>query len=372
MVSRNYNCVFYDMSFSFQALSYRQKSMIAELAMLFFLTVLSPLAVGLQIFSKFSHTLSLIFVNLLGIPAILLFYRLYLPHTIGKQRYVTALLVFPFYIALYEVNVRIAAIITGHLPFIPADYRAQILSGHPEDFSQGYFNQTFGYTCLLLLALTSLYMMKVVFKKQHDLYEVKTAKLLLELNQLKTQVQPHFFFNTLNNLYSLTIKNSPKAPVMVADLSKIMRYLLYDTQHDKVPLEQETAFISSYIHLENLRHDQEKIIDFQIQGDIENIKVAPLLFLPLIENTFKHALHQEMPEKWVKLVLTADEREVIFQATNPILHNNNGHQVKAGGIGLSNVRKRLELIYPDQHELVIHKEEYTYTVTLIINHLPVK
>lgn len=354
------------MSFSFQALTYRQKSRAAESAVLFFLTVLSPLAVGWQLFSSFSYTASLVFLNLLDIPVFLLFYRVYLPHTIGRQRYGLAILLFPLYLVIYEVNSRVTALLTGHLPFIPAGYRSRLLSAHPEDFSQGCFHQTIGYTCLVLLALTSLYMVKMVFKKQHDLYQAKAGKLQLELNQLKAQVQPHFFFNTLNNLYSLSIKNSPKAPVMITDLSGIMRYVLYETRQEKVPLAQETAFINSYIHLENLRHDQDQLIDFQIQGAIENIYIAPLLFLPLIENTFKHALHQDMAEKWVKMVLTADEREVIFQTTNPKPAVN--QQIKSGGIGLENVKKRLALLYPQQHELAIYDEADTYTITLIIQH----
>ncbi|RZK22174.1 MAG: GHKL domain-containing protein, partial [Flavobacterium sp.] len=176
-----------------------------------------------------------------------------------------------------------------------------------------------------------------------------------------------FFFNTLNNMYSLSVQSSPETAKMITDLSSIMRYVLYDSNHEKVKLEQEVEFIRSYIHLENLRHTKENLIDFTIQGDINQILIEPLLFMPLIENTFKHALHSDADNKYVKLVLSVDESELIFQTSNQKVLSHDEKHKTFGGIGLNNVRKRLELLYPGRHELVIHTEDDNFIVTLLIN-----
>jgi LytS/YehU family sensor histidine kinase len=131
-----------------------------------------------------------------------------------------------------------------------------------------------------------------------------------------------------------------------------------------VSLQQELDFIKNYVTLENLRHTETDIITLSVQGNISPVRIEPLLLLPLIENTFKHALYADMAEKWVKLILVVNDDELIFQATNP-----KGSQVKladekSNGIGLVNIRKRLELIYPGRHELTIHDEADTFTVTL--------
>ena len=118
--------------------------------------------------------------------------------------------------------------------------------------------------------------------------------------------------------------------------------------------------------MENKRHSEENIIELIIQGKTKNIGVEPLLFLPFIENTFKHALHADMPDKWVKLVLTVDDDELVFQSTNPSMPNHLRPKQNGGGIGLSNITKRLELLYPGRHELVIYDEANTFTVILTI------
>ncbi|HLY69204.1 MAG TPA: histidine kinase, partial [Puia sp.] len=196
---------------------------------------------------------------------------------------------------------------------------------------------------------------------------LETEKLKLELSQLKAQLQPHFFFNTVNNMYALSVQHSPQTPKMIKDLSGVMRYILYDARNERVFLHQEIDFIKSYISLENMRHGKENIIDLVVQGKTDNIRVEPLLFLPFVENTFKHALHADIPEKWVKLVLTVDDDELVFQATNPRVPVSMQPDTNRGGIGLSNIRKRLELLFPQRHELAIHDEANTFTVILTIN-----
>jgi len=330
--------------------------------------ILSPFGVGLQTWTlnKISFSLSYVMINILQLPIIILFYRVYLPYTIGKKRYLLFAILSPVYLMLYDLNERIGILTVIAMPFIPQGYRDNIKGAHSEDFTKGYFNTDIGYTCLILLAASSLYIVKLLFKNQHNLYTLETEKLKLELNHLKSQVQPHFFFNTLNNMYSLSVQGSPKTPQMINDLSSIMRYVLYDTRNERVPLKQEIDFIKSYISLENLRHQETNIIDFSIQGNISSIEIEPLLLLPLIENTFKHSLHKDILNKWVKLVLTVDKDELIFQTSNPKTSPNETYDKLRSGIGLINVKKRIELLYPNKHELVIHHDDDNFTVTLIL------
>jgi hypothetical protein len=352
------------MPFSFAKLNYKQKSVIAEVAYLLVIGVLSPLAVGLQNFSYLSYTLSYVVLCVLMLPGLILVYRVYLPQTVGKKRYLLFFLLFPVYLAVYELCDRISMLVALQLPFIPKGYKAEIHLAHPERLLSLHFNEYLGYTGLVLLAATSIYVIKLLFENQHNLSTLENEKLKLELNQLKAQLQPHFFFNTINNMYALAVQNSPKTPEMISNLSGIMRYILYDARSERVSLQQELDFIKNYVTLENLRHTETDIITLSVQGNISPVRIEPLLLLPLIENTFKHALYADMAEKWVKLILVVNDDELIFQATNP-----KGSQVKladekSNGIGLVNIRKRLELIYPGRHELTIHDEADTFTVTL--------
>ena len=354
------------MRFSFSKLTYQQKGITAELIYLFFIGIISPFAVGFQIFSNISFTLSLVLINILQLPVIIIFYRVYLPYTVGLKKYILASILLPLYILLYELSSRISSIILINLPIIPEKYRNNLMSAHPDDFTKGYFNQSLGYTCLVLLAATSLYILKLLFKNQHNLTSVETEKLKLELNQLKLQIQPHFFFNTLNNMYALSVQKSPETPQMIKNLSSIMRYVLYESNQDKVTLDKEVEFIKSYIQLESFRHSPSNLIEFSTQGDFSQLKIEPLLFMPLIENTFKHVLHKNIADKWIKIVLSVDEKELIFQTSNPlIIQDKKANEL--GGIGLKNVRKRLILLYPNRHELTIFEEDNSFIVTLVIN-----
>ena len=183
-------------------------------------------------------------------------------------------------------------VVTIAMPFIPKGYRDGLKYAQPLNFSKVFFNEYFGYTIMVLLSVTSLYVLKLLFKNRHNLFVLENEKLKMELGHLKAQVQPHFFFNTLNNMYALSVAGSPKTPAMIADLSGIMRYVLYNAEQDKVPLQQEVDFIKSYIELENLRHNGNESIEFSVQGSIEGVSIEPLIFLPLIEKTFKHSLQK--------------------------------------------------------------------------------
>jgi sensor histidine kinase YesM len=348
-----------------KALSYKQQSLLTELSVLFLLSVLIPFFNGSQIWpGNYGYTFSLVLLTCFLLPSIILFYRWLLPFTIGRKRYGLFVLLFPVYLLIYEINVRLGSVTGMHLSFLPEGYRNNLASGHPQDFSIHYINQTFEFTFLVLLSVTLLYLVKHSYKKQQQLYLLENDKLTLELKSLKSQLQPHFFFNTLNNLYALSTQGSPKTSLMISDLSDIMRYVLYESEQEKVSLYKEVNFIKSYIALEKIRHTDEGIIVFFVQGDINRHEIEPLLFLPMIENAFKHCLAKDIAGKYVKMVLSVDDDELIFQVSNPYIKSQPA--ITAGGIGLKNIKKRLDLVYPGCYQLDIDEQDAVFTVILTI------
>lgn len=344
--------------------------MLAEILYLFILAVIVPLSIGIQIFDRFSFTLSLLLLSVLEIPSILFFYRWFLPKTLFNNRVGWFFAGLPFYILLYELNIRIAYLIEMNLPFIPEKYQANLASAGPLDWNGGLI-QNMGFTVLIMLTSAGVHFFRELFKRQHMLDQLHTDKLRLELDQLKSQIQPHFFFNTLNNLYALSLQGSPKTSVSIANLSGIMRYVLYEAREEKVLLAKEVAFIHSYLELERIRHNDENLILFGVQGNPDATLIEPLLFLPLIENCFKHSLQYKIPGNQVQVLMTIDEEEIIFQTTN-LMASKSEHSRREGGIGLSNVRKRLALLYPGRHQLLVTEEVPRFIVTLSIQLNPTR
>jgi len=221
---------------------------------------------------------------------------------------------------------------------------------------------------LIVVLLTySLKYTLIAFITQNELLRLQKEKLQLELNSLKAQVHPHFLFNTLNNLYSLTLKNSNKASEVVLKLSDIMRYVLYQANEDQVELAQEISFINDYIDLQRIRYASKYTIDFEVIGITKDKKIAPLLFIDFVENAFKHGLDKRFNDGYVTVKFTILDNEVIFECNNSLGQtedNNTSH--KTGGKGHINVQRRLELIYPNTHTLAINKNIDSYTVYLKI------
>lgn len=344
--------------------SHQQKLKLAELIYLFILSVIIPLTVGLQIFNDFSRTLSYILLNVLQIPSIIIFYRWLLPKTLFNKRWIWFLAALPLYLLIYELNARLAYLIEINLPFIPDSYKKNLLSVKPFEWT-GRLIQNIDYTLLILLSSIGMVFIRELFKRQHVVEQLRADKLQLELEQLKTQVQPHFFFNTLNNLYALSLQGSPQTSVTIANLSGIMRYVLYEAREEKVLLAKEISFLKSYIDLERIRHSDENVIQFSVQGNPTGIMIEPLLFLPLIENCFKHSLAYKIPGNLVQVFMTIDEEEIIFQTTNLVALQQKQKE-KEGGIGLHNVRKRMALLYPNRHQLLVQEEDGRFVVTLSI------
>ena len=198
--------------------------------------------------------------------------------------------------------------------------------------------------------------------------ELQKEKLEAELNFLKSQVHPHFLFNTLNNLYALTLKKSEKSPEIVLKLSEILDYMLYESKEEKTTLEKEIQLIKNYISLEELRFGKRLRISFEINGTIKQLKIAPLILFPFVENSFKHGVSKTNESAVIEIKMNLEENLLLFEVKNsiPKLIEKDKNQ-SGGGIGLQNITKRLNLLYKDCHWLDINNTSQSYYVKLKIN-----
>ncbi len=195
--------------------------------------------------------------------------------------------------------------------------------------------------------------------------EIENEKLTAELRFLKAQINPHFLFNTLNNLYYLAFTQSPKTTEVIDMLSQMMRYMIYDSNHAKVPLSKEIEYMENYISLEKLRLDDKVPITFNVIGDPTGVMIEPFLFITFLENAFKHGVSTNAEDSWVKLEIALAGKQCIYSVANSRLPQKETEDQKSG-IGLHNLRRRLELSYPKRYQLEVRDEPETYSVQLTL------
>jgi len=231
----------------------------------------------------------------------------------------------------------------------------------------------FGITVKLMImgVASSIKIAKIWFvsqKKQQNLVKEKLEINLQlkesELKNLKSQLNPHFLFNALNNLYSLTLEKSPKAPEVVLKISALLDYVLYECNVPSIELETEIENIKNYIDLQKMRYGEDTNIEFNINGEFSHIKIAPLLILPLVENAFKHGLDKNVGKGFIKINIQITEEDKINISIKNSLKGENNHEGE--GIGLKNLKKRLELQYPNKHKFSIQQSEIDYETYLCI------
>jgi len=227
-------------------------------------------------------------------------------------------------------------------------------------FLVGFFNLLFFGVVSTILKLTRAY-----FFEQKRNRDVAEEHMQTELNFLRSQVNPHFLFNTLNNLYSLTLSKSDHAPEVVLKLSEIMRYMLYECNESTVALEKEVNYIRNYISLERLRQAKHVKVDFNLSGDIYGKELPPLLFVPFLENAFKHGVNTK--DSFVDIDMNVSEQDLNFSVVNSAgTYKASSAVKKNSGIGLENIKRRLNLLYPKMHRLKIENNSKHFKVNLNI------
>ncbi|MHC1705119.1 MAG: sensor histidine kinase [Tenuifilaceae bacterium] len=200
---------------------------------------------------------------------------------------------------------------------------------------------------------------------ERDKLETELKLREAELKLLKSQIHPHFLFNTLNNLYSLSIQKSKKTSEVIIKVSDLLNYIIYDCRSEKVSLDKELEFIDSYIELEKIRHDENLKLIVSITGNFQGKYIAPMILHTFIENSFKHGASKTTDNPWIDIYLNVTDECLTFKVANnkanDITNSNNSI-----GIGIANAKKRLELLYPHKHKLEIIETESVYSVFLEI------
>ena len=204
---------------------------------------------------------------------------------------------------------------------------------------------------------------KTWYSKEEEKRVLLKATSEAEVQLLKAQVHPHFFFNTLNNIYSFAVNRSPKAQEMVLHLSDMMKYMIDDCQTERVPLEKELKMMQDYIGLEKERYGERLELLVEITGDDTDKYISPLLMLPFIENCFKHGSNQVLDNAWIGLQVFISEDKLYFNLQNskPVIAE---HTNGKNGIGIANVRQRLSILYPGNHTLAIESDSDKFNVRL--------
>jgi sensor histidine kinase YesM len=221
------------------------------------------------------------------------------------------------------------------------------------------------YTVVALFA--SIKLLKYWFKNQQMRAELENKNKTSELALLRTQLNPHFLFNTLNNIDSLILTNPTKASDAIIKLSDIVRFMLYDTKTDQVSLENEINYLESYISLQQIRLKDPSFVKFTKQGNCSGKNIAPMLFIPFVENAFKHG-QKNVKSPGIEISLNCTDDYINFEVVNHVDKNTPINKDNTQGIGLANTRRRLELLYPDQHEYSIRNDNGLYISSLKITY----
>lgn len=245
--------------------------------------------------------------------------------------------------------------------------RIFIASQDYQDYIVNNRGWSFLVTFVFIISSTLIKIISDWLRHQRDRQELETQTMQSELRFLKSQINPHFLFNTLNNLYALTLKKSDKAPEIVVKLSEMMRYMLYECNEKWVPLYKEVNYLKNYMDLERLRQSQNVEIVFDVAGNIGNQELAPLLFIPFIENSFKHGLNNTLDKGFVHINLNIETDSIFLYIENSKPSVPAQFHKRSGGIGLVNVKRRLDLLYPKKYELTIDDSPKKYGVSLEIN-----
>ena len=206
------------------------------------------------------------------------------------------------------------------------------------------------------------------YSQEKEARELNSQKLEAELNFLKAQIHPHFLFNTLNNLYALTLKKSDASPEIVLKLSDLLSYMLYECNSRLVSLNKELSLIENYISLEKIRYGDRLKVRYTTSGVEKENLLPPMLLLPFVENAFKHGTSEILEDAWVNINIDITDTQLLFD-----IENSNGHKQESDeqdyqkGIGLNNVKRRLELLYENGYTLNISDSDTSYHVHLVIN-----
>ena len=323
--------------------------------------ILPTLALTFDDQNDFNHDRFIIYAfnTLFTILNFYLFFSFIIPQLYDRNRILILIIISILFLIFYPLlQYEIFAYLRDHvnIRWIRLKFRDYFLS-------QAY-TTTVLYTGLAYMSKFTIRWVKDKQKQADLINQNQTSELAL----LRSQINPHFLFNTLNNIYSLVLKKSEKAPEAMMKLSEIMRYMLYETNSDKVPLEKEIIYLESYIELLELRIKQKNFIDFKVVGDPVGQKIAPMLLVPFVENAFKHC-DKKVESPGIKTKIEIRNSSILFEVSNYIRKDSGEEITTIGGIGLNNIHRRLELLYPGKHKLEIKEIDNKFNVKLNLDRM---
>ena len=221
------------------------------------------------------------------------------------------------------------------------------------------------FLCMAITTATCtvIRLFKYLIIKQQEWMQAQKEKVAAEFQLLKAQLHPHFLFNTLNNIYSFSLHKSPKTPGLILKLSSLLSYMLYDCKAEEVRLEKEVEIMKNYIDLEKERYGNKIEISWNVEGEIKDIFISPLLILPFLENAFKHGASEQIEKPWMGVDISVSNGVLKFKIANS---KNEYASHSNDGIGINNVKKRLEFLYPGRYELKINDEGDFFAVSLTV------
>lgn len=255
----------------------------------------------------------------------------------------------------------VAVFLLAGLMFFHSDFTPQAISRADPAIERIFPVIIVNALLLWLLSIVS----SILWTAYNRLQQTESEKLSAQIASLKSQINPHFLFNTLNNIYATAIDTSPGTADMIDKLSEMMRYTMKDTRQDLVLLEDEINYISNFIELQKLRLDRSVKLEYYSLDNIPALRIAPMLLIPFIENAFKHGVNSEQKSR-IKIELTMDRTEFQMSVLNNKVNIQRDISEKSG-LGIENTRHRLNLIYPSKHLLVINDTEKEFSVSLYIN-----
>ncbi|MFK8163171.1 MAG: sensor histidine kinase [Lewinella sp.] len=235
---------------------------------------------------------------------------------------------------------------------------------HPAGFHGGIMNvENHAVAAGFMLLSQPVILFLEWVRKTRTITLLEKEKTATELDLLKQQVNPHFFFNTLNNLYALSLRQAPETPETVLQLSELMRYVIYKAKDERVQLQEEVKYLQDYLDLQRIRLYQEADIDLVVNLSNPELAIPPLLFIILVENAFKHGIEPAVGDCFLQMELTELHGHVSFVCHNS-LDPKMKKKIRPGGVGLQNLQRRLELLYPDRFEIIVDKGTEDYRVML--------
>ncbi|MDX2360887.1 MAG: histidine kinase [Crocinitomicaceae bacterium] len=278
------------------------------------------------------------------------FYFWIIPTFLDKKQHVWTILFTLFYWAVY-------GFVYGSIYHI---------SGRTETYEDFFviYKSSIGHTLLHFLYAIALHLSVDWYFKWKNQQKLEEENTQIKLSMLKAQINPHFLFNVLNNIHSLAHKDADKTADSIIKLSEIMRYMLYESEQEKVTLEKEIDHIYSYLNLQKLRLIEQESVSFKVQGKTDGISIAPLIFIAFVENAFKHG--QKNVKNAIEISINVEGNRLYFQCSNLIRKMSETEERSEGKIGLKNIKRRLELLYENNYTLNIKQDNERFEVELEI------